>query len=179
MPLTNTKLSRPLWAALLLTSAAACGPESRDSSEWMYHTFSSNQEHIGQTYPFTAGLYKFSFSVDGEGTRTVLNSCGDSPEKSAFSWESLDDDVVVIAEGAWLADGGSISVTRVDDCSPNGWEQIEMVEMAAGVEVSRLRMTRGDVCFEQFDCGIEPGNSQCDNCRTVWCDEPAASCSND
>lgn len=178
MPLTNTKISRSSWATLLLVCALACGPESRDSSGWMYDTFSSNQEHIGQTYPFTAGLYKYTFSTDGEGTRSVLNSCGDSTEESVFSWKSLGDDVVEVANAAWLADGGSVSVTRVDVCSPNGWEQIDIVENVGNVEVSRQRMTRGDVCFEKLDCGGEPGNSQCDNCRTIWCDEPAPSCSN-
>jgi hypothetical protein len=175
MPLTRTIL----WLSLL--SMSGCGPRAGDRTDWMMDTFSEFPDGAGQAFTFT-GLSKLTFERDGVGERTRIGECGRDVSETPFSWERREDGAIAIVpeSGEDYVFDSSDEEWRLfpaDRCrSLQGLEEINLQEIHDGEVALERKFYRGDLCLEHVECSDTEGDSQCDSCRTVWCDEAPAPC---
>jgi len=183
MPLTKTNLGRTLSAALVLASIGACGPESREKSDWMYDTFSAART-AGEIFT-ASGLAKYTFEDGGVGHLRHLNACGRDESVRIFTWEQRDDGALAILpeEGEERVFGSSADewrFSRTGGCAKAGGDEVRRYEFLEGEQLSSSYLLyRGDLCLERFACSDTEGDSQCDDCRTYWCDAPPPECSDE
>lgn len=64
-------------------------------------------------------------------------------------------------------------------CTPEGADEVRVDKLKDGERVSSSYVYRGDMCLERFECRDTDGDSQCDDCRTRWCDAPPPECADD
>jgi len=182
MPLTKTKLSLSIAAALVLASAAACGPESREESDWMYDTFSAARS-AGEVFT-ASGLTKVTFSEDGSGTISNVSACGRDESTNSFVWERRSGEQIAIVPpaGEDTVLGGPHSewrFTMTNNCTPEGASEVRWEMQGASEAPLVALLFRGNMCLERFECSDTEGDSQCDDCRTYWCDTPPPECSDE
>ena len=59
-----------------------------------------------------------------------------------------------------------------DECT-SGLESIKVEDVRDGEAQQPSFLVRGDACLQQVAC---PDGTQCDDCNTVWCDDPPPPC---
>lgn len=170
---------RTVGCALAIVSMA-CGPESRDPGEWMYDVF-SYAAGPGETVP-SRSVGKIRFERGGIARTTALNECGEGGGtwETEYQWEYGDDSTIVMEVNS--GDIGAKEEWRFSPrapCSPSGLPQIRKETLLDGEVYQTGSILRGDLCLESFDCNGENDELQCEDCRTVWCDEPPPPCSDD
>jgi hypothetical protein len=163
------------------TAIVACGP--RAPEDWMFDTFSEFGDGDGQEFPYS-GLGKLAFDPDGTGTHTSLGACGRDVTETPFSWEPRGPDALAI-----IPEPGEPFVFHTEDhewrialtgeCTFAGVEKVALQQVRDGMIQTERTMYRGDLCLERFECSDGTGDIECTDCRTVWCDEPPASCAAD
>ena len=168
-----------LGTAVLLLGA--CGPE-RGDDDWMLDTFS--QSRGAGNIDTNSALGKFTFEPDGTGTRTSIGSCGSDVDDYPFIWERRDGLTIAIVpypgeEFVFNTNEEEWRFTPTGVCSlTGGVEEIQWQEIQDGQVVLDALVFRGDVCLERFEPSPEdcPPGYECDDCRTVWCDEAPPPC---
>jgi len=164
------------WFATLL----ACGPRPADDADWMLDTFSEFGEGDRQVFPYS-GLGKLGFEPDGVGTYTSLGACGRDVTVTPFSWEPRGGDALAIVPepGEDFVFGSNDHEWRIamtGSCNPVGLEEVALQEVRDGTIDGERTIYRGDLCLERFECSESTGGIECDDCRTVWCDEAPEPC---
>lgn len=172
----------PLTRSLLVVSLLliACGPRSGDKRDWMLDTFSEFGEGAGQVYTFS-GLAKLTFEPEGIGTYTSLGACGRDVSETAFTWEHRGEDALAIVpepgeDHVFATNDDEWRLALADRCTPLGLEELELEEVRDGEVALKRAIYRGDLCLERFECGETEGETQCDDCRTAWCDKVPPPC---
>jgi len=160
---------------------AACGPRTTgDEADWMLGTFSEFGEGAERVYTFS-GLDKLTFEREGVGTYTSLGACGRDVSETAFSWEQREDGAIAIVpepgeDHVFTTQEDEWRLAPTGRCNPLGFEEITLQEVRDGRITQERSIYRGDLCLERFECSESSGDSQCDDCQTVWCDDVPPPC---
>lgn len=164
-------MSKQCSALVLAMAAMGCGPESHDKAdEWMLGTFST------VAVPFSDlnlnAVRHYEFREDGVLVRGGLSDCGEeeiTPEE--FTWERVGDNVI---EVVLPASGSGIDAWRFtvgSDCD------VLFDDLRAGQPLGDPSVLyRGAVCLQALGPGCQPGETECNSCESIWCDEPPPEC---
>ncbi len=125
-------------------------------------------------------LGKFRFEEDGVAYSTTLSSCGEQSGDLQYEWERRKGSTIaIVQEPAHETARASEWRFTPDGCSIDNWDVVRWEEVVDGDVVVTVQLMRGDMCLERFDCNGDNDDLQCEDCRTVWCDEPPPPCSPD
>jgi len=154
----------------LLLVATACGPESKDKddTDWILGVFSNRD--VGDSSLGLDGVGRYNFREDGTLSIGGVSECEKNIETvtDEYEWSRESDDLVVVSvpEDSIFEEW---RVTPGSDCNSVRVDQIQDGEARVS-----YGLTRGAVCMKELPpC---PEGTSCEDCETVWCDEPPPPC---
>ena len=167
----------------LLAAAACvvgCGPDVRDAGD----DGALIRAGLSDQWPLMGVYSVVQWDFDDDGSVTVTNfatsgACGSDVRTSQYLWHEAEDGAIEITDldGGPMNGGGGGSwdraVLRINAelCSASdGVQAVDLVYFEDGAEKPSgpPGLVRGKICLEETSpC---PSGSECDGCRTAWCD---------
>ena len=145
---------------------AACGDDPPASMDSLLGTFSSSLPGVsGQQ------LAVFRYDIREDGTLVYTESrCGSAAaEPRTYPWEPRGQDEIEVLLPEPVLGNTAWRISRGEDCNDARIEFIQG-DTVAGVD----GLHRGEICLQ--DLGPCPSGSECDDCKTAWCDAEPPSC---
>ena len=175
-----------LTARLGVVSCAtllACGPAPADDDEWMLDTFAEFSDGAGQPFAYS-GLGKLAFEPGGVGTYASVGACGRDVTVASFTWERRGPDAIAIVpepgdEFVLASEAHEWRIALTHACTRLDLEEVALQQVRDGTIEDERTIYRGDLCLERVECSDGHDDTQCTDCRTVWCDEAPVPCGAD
>ena len=159
---------KPQHLLAIFGAVVACGPEGPEKIDLLFGTYSSPTAGISNQNSTTVTHYE----IRADGTFVIGGFYGCGASKATmkeYTWVRHGEAAIdVLFPDA--SEGGidTWRITRGVDCN-----QIHVERRREGESVGDRDYQRGEVCLDVLPpC---PG-TQCDSCKTVWCDGPPPPC---
>lgn len=154
--------SGPLWLS-------ACRPHIVERGDWMIGTFSL----VGEDEVVPGTISRYTLDEDGAFESVNLDSCQNDDEQvtGEYVWKYDESDIV----GLFEPNGGDVGgfdewrLEPTEDCN-----ELLVQFVDGGRVVGESPFYRGIMCMQ--DLGpCDPG-TECDGCKTIWCDGSPPPC---
>lgn len=158
---------------LSVSITASCGPDTPAESTWMLGTFS--ERPVGYVQG-DWGVSQIEILADGAFLLGGVGVDNTPLESQEYAWERGTDESIEVSFPN--AGEGGIEAWRItpgERCNEILIQDIQMGEPVG----APFTYVRGAVCVNDLGTCPGPAGSQCEQFKTVWCDDPPPPCEDD